>query len=78
MWRPKEGWENIYDPVAECGDVAPTDIFEAGADAMLKALEPLIKCYLPDELVDILYKEEKNDRTKRTRQRLRGKTLQPA
>ena len=65
MWRPdKEKWEHnkFYDCMtltAGGGEPCnPYEVYEAGADAMLKSLERLIRKIDPSsKLIDILYKE---------------------
>ncbi len=71
-WRPK-GWQCPYwtppsdeDSIGrkfrwEREGLSRGEAYEAGADAMLKALEPLIRKIAPSsKLIDILYKTEGN------------------
>ncbi len=44
MWRPKEGWENNYETEHEYdGYFSRAELFEAGADAMRKAVASALR-----------------------------------
>jgi len=56
-WRP-DNWSKYSNKQPPSGS-PNTESFEAGADAVLEALEPLIRKIAPSsKLVDILYPDE--------------------